>query len=76
MGIHGQHAWQSLTRPDAARAMLDTYGDDDTAALRHCGEKLASKPPDAGQALAAQDNLQRERERLVADLRAGKLPTR
>src|SRR5690349_19081110 len=23
--IHGQHAWQSLTRPDAVRALLDAY---------------------------------------------------
>ena len=24
--IHGQHAWQSLTRPDAVRGLLDSYG--------------------------------------------------
>ena len=23
--IHGQHAWQSLTRPDAVRGLLDSY---------------------------------------------------
>ena len=28
--IHGQHAWQSLTRPDAVRGLLDAY-------LRHRG---------------------------------------
>ena len=25
LDIHGQHAWQSLTRPDAVRALLDGY---------------------------------------------------
>ena len=24
--IHGQHAWQSLTRPQSVRALLDRYG--------------------------------------------------
>ena len=24
--IHGQHAWQSLTRPEAVRGLLDAYG--------------------------------------------------
>ena len=25
LDIHGQHAWQSLTRPDAVRGLLDAY---------------------------------------------------
>jgi len=32
--IHGQHAWQSLTRADAMRALLDRYGRIDTSALQ------------------------------------------
>ncbi len=28
--IHGQHAWQSLVRADAARALLDAYGQADS----------------------------------------------
>ena len=31
--IHGQHAWQSLTRPAAVRALLDEQAGVDTAAL-------------------------------------------
>lgn len=31
--IHGQHAWQSLTRPDAVRRLLDGYAGLDTTAL-------------------------------------------
>jgi len=62
--IHGQHAWQSLTRPEAVRGLLDAYAQVDCAALtarwqewRLAGKLLAD-------ALAAQDTLQRERERL------------
>lgn len=62
--IHGQHAWQSLTRPDAARAMLDTYGGIDTAALKALWQSWRQSHQTLEQALAAQDNLQRERERL------------
>lgn len=32
--IHGQHAWQSLTRPAAMRALLDAYAGVDAEALR------------------------------------------
>ena len=31
--IHGQHAWQSLTRPVAVRALLDAYAGVDVAPL-------------------------------------------
>lgn len=62
--IHGQHAWQSLTRPDSARAMLDTYGSIDTSGLKTLWSNWRSASQALEQALAAQDNLQRERERL------------
>lgn len=32
--IHGQHAWQSLTRPEAVRQLLDAYAQLDTQPLR------------------------------------------
>jgi DNA repair protein RecN (Recombination protein N) len=34
LDIHGQHAWQSLTRPDAVRELLDAYAGVDTQSLR------------------------------------------
>lgn len=64
LDIHGQHAWQSLTRPDAVRGLLDAYAGVSEDALgagwhawRQAGAALES-------ARAAQDSLQRERERL------------
>ncbi|MEN9466616.1 MAG: hypothetical protein RL081_617, partial [Pseudomonadota bacterium] len=33
LDIHGQHAWQSLTRPDAVRGLLDAYAQVDTRTL-------------------------------------------
>jgi DNA repair protein RecN (Recombination protein N) len=62
--IHGQHAWQSLTRPDAVRGLLDAYARVDASALtvRWHAWRLAGKL--LADALAAQDSLQRERERL------------
>src|SRR6478736_7651472 len=37
--IHGQHAWQSLTRPDAVRGLLDSYAGLDTQAMRDAWQK-------------------------------------
>ena len=63
--IHGQHAWQSLTRPEAVRGLLDAYAGLSTATLhghwarwREAGRALA-------QAHLAQDSLAREQERLA-----------
>lgn len=63
--IHGQHAWQSLTRPDAIRGLLDSYAKvpTDTLTLRWQDWRLAEKA--LAQAQAAQDSLQRDRERLA-----------
>ena len=33
LDIHGQHAWQSLTRADSVRTLLDAYARIDTAAV-------------------------------------------
>lgn len=63
--IHGQHAWQSLTRPAAVRALLDAQAGVDPAPLA----ARWSAWRDAGAALAAarsqQGELERERERLA-----------
>ena len=63
--IHGQHAWQSLTRGPAVRSLLDAFATVDTAPLaarwsqwKHAAEALAS----AG---TQQAGLDRERERLA-----------
>lgn len=62
--IHGQHAWQSLTRPASVRALLDGYAGLDTARLQQLwtGWRAAQKALQEGR--TAQDSLQRERERL------------
>ena len=63
--IHGQHAWQSLTRPEAVRGLLDAYASVSTDALtlRWQQWRLAQKA--LAQARGAQDSLQRDRERLA-----------
>ena len=63
--IHGQHAWQSLTRAPAVRGLLDGFAGVDAAPLA----VLWSHWKRAGEALAAagaqQAGLERERERLA-----------
>ncbi len=63
--IHGQHAWQSLTRPAAVRELLDAQAGVDTAELtrrftawKSAQQALERARHDAGQA-------ERERERLA-----------
>ena len=62
--IHGQHAWQSLTRPAATRALLDAQAGLDTGPLA----QLFMARKAAADALARdrerQDELAREHERL------------
>jgi DNA repair protein RecN (Recombination protein N) len=62
--IHGQHAWQSLTRPDAVRGLLDSYADVSTAELSRRWQQWRLAQKTLSDARDAQDNLQRERERL------------
>jgi DNA repair protein RecN (Recombination protein N) len=63
--IHGQHAWQSLTRPAAVRALLDAQAGVDLAPLA----ALWSRWRDAGAALerarTRSAQIERERERLA-----------
>jgi DNA repair protein RecN (Recombination protein N) len=63
--IHGQHAWQSLTRPDAVRGLLDGYAGVNTQALQQLWHGWRSAQKTLADARAAQDSLQRERERLA-----------
>jgi DNA repair protein RecN (Recombination protein N) len=62
--IHGQHAWQSLTRPDAVRGLLDAYAQLDTSALSQRWQQWREALGTLEEARQAQDTLQRERERL------------
>ena len=64
LDIHGQHAWQSLTRTDAVRELLDAYAKVDVQPLRTLWITWRAAHKDLEHALAAQDTLQRERERL------------
>jgi len=63
--IHGQHAWQSLTRPDAVRGLLDAYAGLSTQALTQAWQGWRSAHKALVDAREAQDSLQRERERLA-----------
>lgn len=64
LDIHGQHAWQSLTRHEAVRELLDAYAGVDSQALRLLWISWRAALKDLEHAIAAQDTLQRERERL------------
>ncbi len=63
--IHGQHAWQSLTRPDAVRGLLDGYAGCSTQKLAGLWQAWRAAQKTLADARAAQDSLQRERERLA-----------
>ena len=62
--IHGQHAWQSLTRPDAVRGLLDAYSGIETKALAGLWQEWRASQLALEQAKLAQSNLVQERERL------------
>ncbi|MBC7392438.1 MAG: DNA repair protein RecN [Variovorax sp.] len=64
LDIHGQHAWQSLTRPEAVRGLLDAYADVNTSALEASWHGWRQALTALDVARSAQDSLQRERERL------------
>ncbi len=63
--IHGQHAWQSLTRPEAVRGLLDAYAQISTTTLSHLWGAWRTAQAALEKAMQAQDSLQRERERLT-----------
>ena len=63
--IHGQHAWQSLTRPAAVRALLDEQAGADTAALAALWQAWKGSEAALADARSRGETLERERERLV-----------
>ena len=65
LDIHGQHAWQSLTRPDAVMGLLDAYAQVQRKALQDRWSEWRQALKSLNEARAAQDSLQRERERLA-----------
>ena len=62
--IHGQHAWQSLTRPDAVRGLLDSYAGVATEQLSQRWQQWRSAQKTLTEAQASQASLQQEQERL------------
>lgn len=62
--IHGQHAWQSLTRPHTVRQLLDDYGRIDTRALTQLWADWRTGLQALENARQQQATLQQERERL------------
>ncbi|KQR50180.1 DNA repair protein RecN [Acidovorax sp. Leaf160] len=64
LDIHGQHAWQSLTRQDAVRGLLDAYAGLQPGPLAALWTTWRDAQKALAQARAAQDTLQQERERL------------
>ncbi|MFN5096944.1 MAG: DNA repair protein RecN [Limnohabitans sp.] len=65
LDIHGQHAWQSLTRPDAVRGLLDAYAGTDTRPLKAAWQAWRQAEQKLADALQAQSTLVNERERLA-----------
>ncbi len=65
LDIHGQHAWQSLTRPDAVRGLLDAYASTDTRPLKAAWQAWRLAQQTLADAQQAQSTLANERERLA-----------
>jgi DNA repair protein RecN (Recombination protein N) len=63
--IHGQHAWQGLTRPASVRALLDAYGGIDITPLAAAWQQWRAAQESLDTARGAQADLERERERLA-----------
>lgn len=61
--IHGQHAWQGLTRPEPVRALLDAAAGVDTAALAaaHAAWRAARQRLDAAQVRRQAEGAEQER---------------
>jgi DNA repair protein RecN (Recombination protein N) len=64
LDIHGQHAWQSLTRAQQVRELLDAYARIDTTSLQAAWQQWRQAQQALEQAKSAQDKLQSEQERL------------
>jgi DNA repair protein RecN (Recombination protein N) len=69
--IHGQHAWQSLTRAPSVRGLLDGYAGVDAAPVATAWSRWKAAADTLQRAHTQQADLARERERLawqVADV--------
>ncbi len=64
LDIHGQHAWQSLTRQESVRGLLDAYAGVQAAPLAGLWTTWRDARKALAHARSAQDTLQQERERL------------
>lgn len=65
LDIHGQHAWQSLTRSDTVTELLDAYANVSTQSLSELWQQWRQAQNNLAQAQAAQASLEQERERLI-----------
>lgn len=63
--IHGQHAWQGLTRPATVRALLDGQAGIDTGRLASLWQAWRAALAALDEARGRRDTLERERERLA-----------
>ncbi len=63
--IHGQHAWQSLTRADAVRQLLDAYAGLDTRAASQACAQWRQRRQALQEAQARQTSLAQDSERLA-----------
>jgi DNA repair protein RecN (Recombination protein N) len=64
LDIHGQHAWQSLTRPDEMRHLLDAYARLSVTRINTLWHQWRDTREQLQHARAAQDSLQQDQERL------------
>ena len=64
LDIHGQHSWQSLTRPESVRNLLDAFSGVSANQTLHCWNQWRADQKALFQARQAQATLQQERERL------------
>lgn len=64
LDIHGQHAWQSLTRADAVRSLLDAYAQVSIANTTTAWHQWRTAEDKLSKARASQSTLFVERERL------------
>ena len=65
LDIHGQHAWQSLTRPTAMRALLDAQAGIHTGAVAALFGQLKAAAAALVVAREREDDILRERDRLA-----------
>lgn len=63
--IHGQHAWQSLTRAESTRELLDAYAAVSPAGLAQPWKQWRAAQKALEDARGMQESLQQERDRLA-----------